>query len=165
MNGRKYDFTGKTKVNDAGVTLHQIIAIRDFGEVEKYTIGGWIEKEENLSHEGSCWVYDDAEVYGNAIVRNHAMVCDNAKVCDNAMIFDNAIVCGNAKVRGYVMAYDNATIGGCAYLFGNLKVERSSVVSTISESSPKHRRRAFKEPSTDIIVEKMMYDTVRKYIL
>ena len=29
--------------------------------------GGWIEKESNLDQDGSCWIYDDAKVYDDAI--------------------------------------------------------------------------------------------------
>lgn len=50
----KYEFTGETKViNDWGriVTLHRIRAVIEFGMIKVGDIGGWIEKEKNLSHE------------------------------------------------------------------------------------------------------------------
>lgn len=31
-------------------------------------VGGWIEKEENLSQLDSCWVGDEAKVFGDAKV-------------------------------------------------------------------------------------------------
>ena len=40
----------------------------EFGIIKIGDLGGWIEKEENLSHEGNAWVCGDAEVYGNAEV-------------------------------------------------------------------------------------------------
>lgn len=49
-------------------------------------LGGWIEKEENLSQESNCWVdgeakvYDDAKVYGNAKVYGDSEVCGHARV-------------------------------------------------------------------------------------
>ena len=52
MSEKKYEFTGETKVNDDGVTLHRIRALRDTWYCKKGDLGGWIEKEENLSHEG-----------------------------------------------------------------------------------------------------------------
>ena len=64
---KKYEFTGETKVI-FGTTLHQIIAVRDFSDVISGEIGGWIEKEENLSHNGDARVYGDAWVSGNARV-------------------------------------------------------------------------------------------------
>ena len=35
-----------------GKILHRIQAVRDFGNVKTGDLGGWIEKEENLSHGG-----------------------------------------------------------------------------------------------------------------
>lgn len=43
-------------------------------------MGGFIEKEDNLSHDGDAQVYDDVQVYGNAWVsethgdNKHALV-------------------------------------------------------------------------------------------
>ena len=69
---KKYEFTGETKVW-CGITLHRIRAAIDFTlrsgiKVTKGEEGGWIEKEENLSHAGSAWVCGNAEVYGDAEV-------------------------------------------------------------------------------------------------
>ena len=43
-------------------------------------LGGWIEKEENLSHKGNAWVSENAVVRGNAMVRKNAVVSENAEV-------------------------------------------------------------------------------------
>ena len=69
---KKYEFTGETK-QLAGRTLHRIRRLSDG------VIGGWIEAEKNLSHEGTCWVSGNAQVYGNA------QVSDNAKVYGDAV--------------------------------------------------------------------------------
>ena len=81
----KYEFTGKTKVEN-GVTLRQIKRLSD------ELIGGWIEKEENLSQDGDCFVFGDALVSGNAWVSDYAKVTDNARVYGNARVYDNAWV-------------------------------------------------------------------------
>ncbi len=60
---RKYEFTGETKVF-LNATLHRIRAVADFGTIHAGDVGGWIEKEENLSHYGNAWVRDDARVRG-----------------------------------------------------------------------------------------------------
>ena len=55
----KYEFTGEE--NEAlGRILKRIRAIEDFGDVKAGDIGGWIEKEENLSSKDSAWVFDNA---------------------------------------------------------------------------------------------------------
>lgn len=98
---KKYKFTGETKtiyLPFGTVTLHRIKAVVEFGLVKVGDLGGWIEKEENLSHEENAWVYGDAEVCGNAKVYGNAKVCGNAKVYGDAEVYGNAWVCGNAKV-------------------------------------------------------------------
>ena len=82
----KYKLTKNTKdVN--GITLFQIQALKDFGNVEKGDLGGWIEKEKNLCQEGNCWVYGDAWVYGNAVVYGNAKVYGNAGVSGDARVY------------------------------------------------------------------------------
>ena len=82
---KKYDFTGET-LKWYGRTLSRIRALKDFGDVEAGDLGGWIEKEENLSHEGEAEVYGEAKVYGEAEVCDEARVCGQAEVCGNAVI-------------------------------------------------------------------------------
>ena len=76
---KKYEFTGETKeirLLFRTATLHRIRATVAFGIVEVGDLGGWIEKEENLSHEGKAWVCGDAKVWGNAEVfsASHVLV-------------------------------------------------------------------------------------------
>ena len=76
---KKFEFTGETKTISLffrTATLHRIRAIAEFGLVKIGDLGGWIEKEENLSHEGKAWVCGDAEVWGNAKVfsASHVLV-------------------------------------------------------------------------------------------
>lgn len=94
---KKYEFTGETK-EFYGRTLKRIRAKISFGNVIKGEIGGWIEKEENLSHNGNAWVCGNAKVCGEAKVYDNAKVCGNAWVCGNAEVCGNAWVCGEAKV-------------------------------------------------------------------
>ena len=48
---RKYEFTGETKNG-----------LRQIRRISNGVVGGWIEKESNLSHENDAWVYGDAWV-------------------------------------------------------------------------------------------------------
>ena len=41
---KKFQLTTETKVFD-GVTLYRIQALRDFSNVKKGDLGGWVEKE------------------------------------------------------------------------------------------------------------------------
>ena len=101
---KKYEFTEETKVI-CGRKLHKIRALRDFNDVKAGDLGGFIEKEENLSHEGNRWVYNNAKVY------------DNAEISGNAEIYGNAIIYGNAKIYGRAVICGNAIIYGCAKIY------------------------------------------------
>jgi len=111
-----------------GIVLHRIQALRDFGDVKEGDLGGWIEKERNLSQEGKCWVYCDAHVYGNALVSENAMVLDDARVYGkacvggNARVYRYARVCDEAKVYGEAQVYKDAIIRGNAHVYGNARV-------------------------------------------
>lgn len=133
---RKYRLTDET-ITIAGVTLYRIQATRDFDNVRKGERGGFIQSENNLSHEDSCWVSENAKVYGNAKVFEYAKVYDNAKVFGdadvygNAWVYGNASVCGDAEVFGDARVYGNASVCGnadvCgdAWVCGNVEVKSS----------------------------------------
>ena len=66
MENKKFEFTEETKTTQWGVTVKRIVALRDFGDVKTGDKGGFLEKEENLSHDNDCWVFGEAWVYGEA---------------------------------------------------------------------------------------------------
>lgn len=106
---KKYELTNE-KIYFGGRILYRIVALRDFGNVRKGDIGGWIEKEKNLSQEGSCWVSNCALVCDNALVYDNAKVCGDTLVWDNAEVMDNAEVKGHARVCGYAKICGDAKI-------------------------------------------------------
>ena len=118
---KKYKLTNESVIVN-GKTLHRIEALRDFGDVKKGNKGGFIEKEENLSQSGDCWVYDNAKVYNNAKVFDYADIYGNAEIFGNAIVSGNARVYGNAKVYHYAMVYDNAEVCDNAIISGNTEV-------------------------------------------
>ena len=83
---KKYELTEET-VTVYGKTLYRIRAVRDFGSVKTGEFGGYIEKEENLSHFGNAWVSGNAKVSGNARVSGNAKVCANAEVSNTRHFF------------------------------------------------------------------------------
>jgi len=134
LNDKKYGLTNETIEVD-GHTLHRIRALKDFGNVKMGDFGGFIEKEENLSHEGNCWVGNDAKVYGIAKVYDDAKVYENAQVYDGAWVSGSAMVCENAKVYGYASVYENAQVYGEASVFGDANVEGNAKVYGNTEVS------------------------------
>lgn len=130
MGGKKYELTDETKTLADGTVLHCIRAVRDFVLVDGTRVhvgdlGGWVEREDNLSQDGSAWVGDDAEVCGSAKVENDAwvggkaLVCDRALIYDNARIYGNALVCDNVEVYGKAEVYEKARVYGKAEVCGN----------------------------------------------
>lgn len=91
---KKYELTDET-IEVYGTALHRIKALKDFGNVKKGELGGYVESERNLSQEGNCWVYDNARVYSNA------------EVCGNAEVFGNA---DYITIKGLGSKYRNTTI-------------------------------------------------------
>ena len=125
---KKYEFTGKEKVVD-GVILKQIKAIISFGVIESGTIGGWIEKETNLSHYGNAWVSGNARVRDDAIVSENAVVSENTIVGGSAWVRGNAVVNGNARVSENAVVNGNAIVGENAIVSENAWVSGNAVVN------------------------------------
>ena len=94
--------------------VHQIRALKDFGDVKAGDLGGWIEGEENLSQSGNCWVadnamvYDHAQVRDNAILRGNAIACDRAQVTENAKLFDKTWIADDARISSQAELHDSA---------------------------------------------------------
>lgn len=80
---KKFELTAD-RIEEKGVTLHRIKALIDFGDVKAGELGGYVEKEENLSQYGNAWVYRHAKVFGNAYIYGNAWMCGNAQVSSDA---------------------------------------------------------------------------------
>lgn len=129
---KKYEMTSNTK-EFSGHKLFQIKALVNFNDVKAGNLGGYIEKEENLSQDGNAWVYNNALVYDNAKVFGDAQVRGNARVCDSSQIYNDALICDSADYicfRGFGSKNRNTTmfrtrtgniIVKCGCFTGNLK--------------------------------------------
>jgi len=123
---------------DKETNLYQIQALRDGPWGPKGTLGGFVESENNLSHENNCWIYEnthvfgDAHVFGNAYVFGNARISGNAHVYGNAQICENAHVYGNAKISGDAWIYGNAKIFGTARIYRNTCVSGNALIYGIA---------------------------------
>ena len=131
---KKFELTSEFITNISGVKLFRIKALVKFGNVEKGELGGYVEKEENLSHNGDAWVYGNAEVYGNACV------CGDARVYGDAMVYGNA---DYTTANGFGSEYRTTTffkqkdksIGvRCGCFYGTIDEFRGKVKETHGES-------------------------------
>ena len=122
----KYELTDETK-NFCGITLHRIRALRDIPSagVKSGDLGGWIEKESNLSKYDNAWVYGDAKV------------CDNAEVCGNAEVMDlhSYAIYKNSWSSGRWFTYTHSNkkwAVGCFYGTGEELIKKAYADSELS---------------------------------
>lgn len=140
---KKYILTDET--TSSYVTLHRIRAIRDFGNIHAGDLGGWVESEDNLSHSGNAWIFNDAKVFWDGKVLENAMICNKAQVYHHATVSGNAVITnearvfGNARVEENAMVYDNATICSYAKIYGNACVGGHVMVFDFAEIYEKAR--------------------------
>ena len=120
---KKYKLLPKSKNG-----LHRIEALRNFSNVKKGDIGGYVEKESNLSHYGKCWIYDDAMVFDDALVFGNTKVLNNTRVFGNSRVFGGARVSGNVRIFNNAMVFDSATVFNDAWVFGNARVSNKAMV-------------------------------------
>ena len=132
---KKFELTTEFITNALGKKLFRIKALVEFGSVKAGELGGYAEKEENISQDGNAWVSDDACVYGDAKVFGNAWVSDDACVYGDAKVFGNAWVYGDAWVHGNAKVSDNANVSDNAKVFGNAEVYGDAKVSDNAEVS------------------------------
>ena len=113
---KKYELVVDDTITFWGWKLFRIRALISFGSVDAGELGGYIQKEENLSQEDDAWVSGNAKVWGNAEVSGDAWVSGDAKVWGDAKVSGNAKVWGNAEVSG------DAWVSGDAKVWGDAKV-------------------------------------------
>lgn len=131
---KKYELTSEF-ITICRTNLYRIKALKDFGDVKRGDLGGFIEKEENLAQEGDCWVYDraivknKARIYDNVRIKNRAIVKDNAKISYDAQILDFAVVGDNAVVSQNAIVKQNSRIDGDTHVCGSCIIQDDAHIS------------------------------------
>ena len=114
---KKYELTSETKVF-LGKTLYRIKALVQFGNVNAGDLGGWIEKEENLSQSGNAWVYGNARVYGNA------------EVCKIGAVFWIGAIGSRNRTTTFFRCKDGKIYVSCGCFLGDLEEFSDKVKQT-----------------------------------
>ena len=127
---KKYELLIDDTIDVLGVTLFRIKALISFGTVEKGDLGGYVKKEDNLSHSGNAWVSGNARVSGDAWVFGDTEVSGNAWVSGNAQVSGNAdyIVFRNHWSSGRYFTYTKSNKMwkvGCFYGTGQELIEKA----------------------------------------
>ena len=125
---KKFELTSDFKMY-LGMKLFRIKALVDFGNVKAGDLGGYIEKEKNLSHNGNAWVSDNAQVYGDARVSGNARVYDNARVSGNADILQITGLGTEHRPTTVFRAEDGIKVA-CGCFLGDLGQFRERVKNT-----------------------------------
>lgn len=74
---KKYKLLENDTIVIDNTTLYRIEALRDFGDVKKGDKGGYIEKEDNLCHDGDCWVHNNVFVHNNVCIFGDRQIYNN----------------------------------------------------------------------------------------
>lgn len=135
---KKYEFTGEKIYIKRYLVLHQIRALIDIPlhNVKKGDVGGYIQKQRNLSHDENAWIADEAKVYGDAQVYNDALVKGIAIVKDNALISGKSVIDETVNISGSSLI-TSSKISGLTNVEGNAEIFDSEIgKSSVGKSSP-----------------------------
>ena len=125
-----------------GKTLYRIQALHDFSDVKKGELGGFVEHEKNLSHEGDCWIYEDSVVMGLSKIEGRSVVSgrsivDNSIISGSSVITDNSFL-SRSTVDDSIVKYrsdvDASTIENKSTVYFST-IDRSIVKSSIIKRS------------------------------
>ena len=148
LKNKKYELTNET-IEFNGKTLYRIRALRDFGDVKAGDLGGFVESENNLSHEGNCWVSENSKVLengfveANAVAKGNSIISGNGKATGNSVLNGNTVICNNgvatdnAYLDGKTVVYENSSVGGNAKLKDIIVKGDSNVKGDIDISGEK----------------------------
>ena len=107
----KYELLDSDTVDIDGITLYRIKALRDFSDVKRGDLGGYVANMGCLSHQGDCWVYDKSNKVVCGCISENAIV--NGFNCKVDNIIDGDInISGNARIVYRVDLYGKVNITG-----------------------------------------------------
>ena len=94
----------KNTIEWEGHILYRIKALRNFGNVKKGDIGGFVESEYNLSHEGNCWIFDNAKAMDNSRIYDNSKMYNNSEMVGNSEMWGNSILKGRENLYGKLVS-------------------------------------------------------------
>lgn len=127
----RHDFTKR---------FYRLQALRDIPEhgVKAGDLGGFVTWKRALSHEGSCWVADDAQIVGRVAINDNAYIGEQAIVmkwnpeglrCYDIEISGNARITGSSYVTSCRLVttdpHKTVNIRGNAEIYGNASVRNA----------------------------------------
>lgn len=97
---KKYEMTELFTLSSDGTKVYRIKALVNipYHGVKAGELGGFIENEKNLSHQGSAWVMPNCHVFGKSEVLNDVIVKNGAEIQDSHLS-DDMVVSGVVKIK------------------------------------------------------------------
>jgi hypothetical protein len=137
----KYALTKETLVW-RGRLLHRIKALKDFSNIKKGDLGGFVEGEANLSQDRCCWIHDNAKAY------DYSHVCDFAHLYDTSQLFDRAIMSDSSQAANNAEICGDAWISG-GHVRGNSQISGCQEVTEGYIGEPKTTPQGVAEPMAE----------------
>lgn len=172
---KKYELLKDDYIKVGERTVYRIRALKDFGNVKKGDLGGYIAKEENLSHDRNAWVFDNAVVVGEeAVVYDDAEIHDNVRVYDRAKVYHDArveggstIIGGSVRVSSFCEIGGSTTVGGDIELTSEFDIftfqnPYSGNIFTWVEPSDKIYKKNFKDFLSNKVDSSITIDQLRE---
>ena len=107
-----------------GHTLYRIKAMKNFSDIKKDDLGGWIENKDSLSQTNYSWVYPTGIVYGDSTISKDAKIYGkvfNSTITDDAVVLEKGIIddtelLSNVIIDGTIKS--SKIFGGCKVFSG-----------------------------------------------
>ena len=115
---KKFELTDISKtikhpLSNKDITLYQIRSLIDFTLINGYYVsngdlGGWLEKESNLSQEGLCWIYDNCYMFDDAYRFGNSIGYGNSMQFGNSQQYEISQQHGNSQQYGHSIQYGDS---------------------------------------------------------
>jgi carbonic anhydrase/acetyltransferase-like protein (isoleucine patch superfamily) len=116
-----------------GRTLYRIKALKNFSDVKRGDLGGWVKSIDNISQTGDCWIYNEAKCCDYSFVSENAKLLDNSILYDYAKVFENCTISSFAKVYNSAKIFGSSIITGNAKIYGNAKIHGECIITNNSK--------------------------------
>ena len=116
-----------------GRTLYRIKATKDFSDVNKGDLGGWVQYEENLSQQGNCWLYDDSKCMDESRVTDNSIMRDFTEMYNCSKMHDYSKMYDYSKMHNYSKMYSDSIIYDYSKMYDHARMFADSAMFGASE--------------------------------
>lgn len=131
ITGKKYELITDKWGNTRIKALRDIIDSRGGLIAREGEIGGIVSGEDNLSHEGGCWISYEAKVLDYCIVEDDSQIKEKATLNNSIIVRGRSVIRGEAKIEGSYLIEDSY-ISGRSYIYNCYYMQKSKPASTIT---------------------------------